>query len=343
MKLNTRGRMPWDSELFAHLVTLDISGSDDSDDTPPLLGPLLCALARIPELETLILNRCLPPPAPSATVGARVNLSKLKRLEVVASLTHCTCFLGQITINASATVLLNIWCSDAPREDVEELLTVFQSRLYMASPPIVQALKFTWDDPYDFQVDVWSIQQNAEFKNYKSASIKLDFDWRSAHPRGVSPLDLAWACFAAFASHELRSFRISGGHIAGWDAEVWRRLARAAPDLQRLAGGAAAQCAELCEALSLPDRPDPAWADCCLPALTYLELEPPAPTSDGEEPLLSAVLARSLAMRASIGCSTPELVFIKKGDYDKGWFEPFDAVPGLVVRTGQRRADPEMV
>ncbi|KAF8880873.1 hypothetical protein BD779DRAFT_1038928 [Infundibulicybe gibba] len=344
MKLSTRCCIPWDSGLFAHLATLDVSGSENLGRDSPSLSMLLCALARMPELETLILNRCLPPPALSKTVGARVNISKLKRLEVVSALAHCTYFLRQITINASATVLLNIKYTNVSMEDVEDFFTVFPSHLYTTSTPVAQALKFTWDDPDDFEIDVWTVQQNTEFENLDNASIKLVFNWKSIRSREVSPQDLTWACFAALVSPQLRSFHISGG-VVEWDAEMWRRLARATPDLQRLATGTKVQCVELFKALS-PDVPDLALGDCCFPALSYLELESSydcrMPNPDGGESPLSVFIARSLAIRASIGYSTPELVFIKKDDYYEDWFKPFDAVPGLIVHMRERRRELEM-
>ncbi|KAF8880876.1 hypothetical protein BD779DRAFT_1038952 [Infundibulicybe gibba] len=355
MKIITDGYIPWDSGLFAHLTSLNATTARvraDGDGNQPSLGILLSALARMPELETLILNRCLPPLTSSTTVNARVNLPKLKRLKVVAPLTCCTCFLRQITINHSATVHLTIRCSkpSVSREDVEELFAVFPSHLYTTSTPIAQALKFFWDDPHYFEVDIWTVQQNTELGTFQNASIKLIFDWRSIHSRGVRPLDLTWACFAAFASPQLRSFHMSGGHIAGWDSEVWRRLARVAPNVQRIVAETEAQCAELCKALSPPDMPNPVPADCCLPALSYLELEPTfnhlMPNQDGTESPLSVVFARSLATRALVGCSTPELAFSKtfqRDDCPEGWFDPFDAVPGLIMDMGQWQTEPLMV
>ncbi|KAF8880853.1 hypothetical protein BD779DRAFT_1038462 [Infundibulicybe gibba] len=348
MKLNTRRRIPWDSGLFAHLVTLDVSGSENFGDATPLpLGTLLSALARMPELEILILHRCFPPPAPPATADARVDLPHLKRLDVLAPLVHCTCFIRWITIDASATVLLNIKCSSVSREDVEEFFMVFPSHLYTTSTSVAQALKFVWRDPYNFKIDVWTGQQNTEFEDFQNANVNLVFDWESIRLRGVSPLDLTWTSFAALASPQLRSFRIWGSPIDGWDADVWRRLARVAPDLQRLATGMDVQSTELCKALSPPDAPDPAPADCCLPTLSYLELQPPRfhpiPTPDEEESPLPVTLARTLAARALIGCSTPKLVFIaSRRDYPRGWFKKFHAVPNILVYTVQWYEEPEM-
>ncbi|KAF8880870.1 hypothetical protein BD779DRAFT_1038887 [Infundibulicybe gibba] len=350
MKLTTGCYIPWDSGLFVHLATLDVSGSEGFGGvTPPPLGMLLSALARMPELETLILRRCFPPPVPSTTAGAYIDLPKLRRLEVAAPLARCTCFLGEITINPSATVLLNIQCSHTSRENVEELFTVFSSCLYAASTPIAQALKFAWT-LCGLEVDVWTVQQNAKLKNSQNSHIKLDFSRTWTSSLGVSPLDLTWTCFAALASPQLRSFRMLGGHIAGWDAEVWRRLAHAAPNLRRIAAGTEAQCTEFFKALSPPDVRDPVLADCPLPALSYLELEPPyghqMPVRDGGEPPSSVGFARSLATRASIGCPTLELVFISapwKGGCSKGWFDPFDAVPGLTAHMKEWQEEPEMV
>ncbi|KAF8880869.1 hypothetical protein BD779DRAFT_1038881 [Infundibulicybe gibba] len=285
VKLTTERCIPWQLGLFTHLTTLDVSGSEEiSGVDPPSLGALLSALMRMPELETLILRRCVPPPIPSTTMGAHVDLSNLKRLEVEAPLTRCTCLLSQITINPSATLLLNLECSSVSREDVEEFFTVFPSHLYTTSTPVSQALRFMWRDSrhLNFKVDVWTVQQNTEVKTPQNASIKLVFDCKSTRPPTASPLDLVWACFVALASPQLYSFRL-GGYIAGWDAEVWRRLARVAPDLRRIA--TEVQGTELLKALSPPDVPDPVLGDCPFPALTYLELRPPSgycvPTPDG--------------------------------------------------------------
>ncbi|KAF8880880.1 hypothetical protein BD779DRAFT_1788433 [Infundibulicybe gibba] len=327
MKLTTTNSyIPWDSTLFAHLVTLDVSGSNGRDT--PSFGVLLSALARMRELEILILCDCLPPPAPQV-IGWRCW--------PFGALHY---FLRQITINASATMHLDVKCSEpsASKEDVEEFFAVFPSHLHTTPTPSAQALKFTWDDPYDFEVDIWTIQQKTEFKTFQNASIKLNFRWESAHS-GVSPLDLTWTCIAALASPQLRSFRISNKHMVGWGVDVWRKLARMVPDLHTLAPGKSVQCLELCKALSPPSGL--ALADCCFPALSYLELEAPydhpIPTLDGGESPLSVVLARSLAIRASIGCSTPLLAFVLSQTPPKGWSDPFtDAVPGICVRVGRQ-------
>ncbi|KAF8880849.1 hypothetical protein BD779DRAFT_1675702 [Infundibulicybe gibba] len=341
MKLSTNSYIRWDSGLFAHLVTLEVSGSENFGGvTPPSFGMLLSALVRMPDLETLILRHCFSPTL-SATVGAHVDLSNLKRLEVATSLTCCTCLLRQITINAGAIVLLDLeHCSSASKDDFDKFFAVFPSHLYTTSTPVAQALKFTWRDSYDLNIDMWTVQQNTEFKTSQNASIKLVFNWGLVRLRGVvGPLDLMWTCLAALASPQLHSFRTSGNHLVGWDAEVWRQLAHVAPSLQRLAAGTEHQSAELCKALSPPDVPDPALADCCFPALSYLEFKPPrdhpTPNPDGEESLFPVTLARSLAARALIGCSTPELAFIMSHrDYSKDWFYPFgDAIPNIIVHT----------
>ncbi|KAF8880868.1 hypothetical protein BD779DRAFT_1038688 [Infundibulicybe gibba] len=311
ISLTTNSGIPWDSELFSNLTTLEVfawgPGSYSRDGFS--LNMLLSALARMPELETLTLRRCFSLPTPLTAAGAHIDLSNLKQLEVRVPLEHCTCFLRQITISASATVLLEIESSESSREDVEEFFTVFPSHLYATSTAVAQALRFSYEyDPDYFKVDVCTVQQNTEHKNSRNAGIKLAPHWRSSSPT-VKPLDLVWACFAALASPQLRSFRIWGDDI-GWNSEVWRRVARATPNLRRLAVDSEEQSAELFKALSLSNVPDPVLADCPFPALSYLELVPPygrrVLTPDGKESPLSVDFAWSLATRASIGCSTLE-------------------------------------
>ncbi|KAF8880881.1 hypothetical protein BD779DRAFT_1039051 [Infundibulicybe gibba] len=65
MKLSTNSHIPWDSGLFAHLTTLDVSRPGKHGfGNPPSLRMLLSALARMPGLEILILRCCLSPFAP---------------------------------------------------------------------------------------------------------------------------------------------------------------------------------------------------------------------------------------------------------------------------------------
>ncbi|KAF8880878.1 hypothetical protein BD779DRAFT_1038982 [Infundibulicybe gibba] len=118
MKLTVSSYIPWDSGLFSILTTLEVhgrSGKEPNDAGPPSLDLLLSALARMPELEIVILHHCFPPPMLTTTLHTDVNLPNLKRLEVVAPLTRCTDFLRQMSINANAIVLLNIKCSSILR------------------------------------------------------------------------------------------------------------------------------------------------------------------------------------------------------------------------------------
>ncbi|KAF8867452.1 hypothetical protein BD779DRAFT_1483332 [Infundibulicybe gibba] len=152
------------------------------------------------------------------------------------------------------------------------------------------------------------------------AKIKLTFSWHSDRCRGISPLDLTWTSFEALASHQFNSFRVSGSDI-GWDVDVWQKFATMCGALQGTS----------------PTRGENvALADCCLPALSYLELgvfcHYPMPTADGGKAPLTEVLAQSLSMRATIGCSTSELAFIPSWeDSPEGWSDPFGAVPGIIV------------
>ncbi|KAF8881987.1 hypothetical protein BD779DRAFT_1754511 [Infundibulicybe gibba] len=124
-----------------------------------------------------------------------------------------------------------------------------------------------------------------------------------------------------------------------WDAEVWRKVARMCPDLRRLAVRSIAQCMELCDALSPPNGQDLVPADCCFPALSYLEVPssryPPAPISDEDMALLFETLSQSLSRRAAVGCPTPELVLVSPFGHNifESWSKQFrDAVPGIIVR-----------
>ncbi|KAF8880884.1 hypothetical protein BD779DRAFT_1039086 [Infundibulicybe gibba] len=347
MKVTTSAYIPWDSGLLAHLISLDVTGSEEPGDViPPPLEMLLSALAGMPELETLILRHCFHRRSPSETAAhTHVYLSNLKRMEVSAPLTRCTRFLRQITVNVGTIVLLDLGCSSISQEDVEEFFTVFPSHLYMTLTPVAQALKFTWRAYCDFKIDVWTVQQDTKVKNSQNTSIRLNFYWDSDRSRGISPLDLTWTCFTALASSQLRSFRISSEYLAGWDAGVWRNLARMVPDLRTLAPGERPQSVALCKALS-PDWSDSMPVDCYLPALSYLEIDAPCdhpiPTPNGGESPLAAVLVHALAARASAGCSTPLLKLIPSWrDYpSSSWLKLIrDAVPGICVRVESREEE----
>ncbi|KAF8871823.1 hypothetical protein BD779DRAFT_1805735 [Infundibulicybe gibba] len=335
IKLTTTSYVPWNSKLFANLATLEVNGGRcDGPDTPSL-EMLLSALARMPALEILILCDCFPQ-IPSAT-AAHVDLPNLKQLRMIGPLRDVTCFLSKITINASAAVRLRLKCLHVSKEDVEQLFMTFPSHLFTSGLPTVWALKFGWQASFDFRVGVWMIQPDAKVLNSRDPGIKLLFNWDSPRVRGITPLDLTWTCFAALVSPQLRSFHMSGLAI-GWDAEVWRKVARVSPGLRRLTLGSKTQSVKLCEALHPPDKRDLVLADCCFPVLSYLELEVPYDnpmlTADGKMAPLSEVLSRSLSMRAAVGCLTPELVFISSlEDFPEGWSDPFrTAVPGIIVR-----------
>ncbi|KAF8870319.1 hypothetical protein BD779DRAFT_1792120 [Infundibulicybe gibba] len=335
LTLSTSSYVPWDSGLFANLTTLNVSGESEesADGNPPSLEMLLSALARMPDLETLVLSDCFYPPASSVTACPHVKLPNLGWLAVTAPLTFCTRFFRQISISARATIVLHPGCSNASKEDVREFFTVFPSHLCTASPLVSRALKFTWHAS-EFTIDAWT-EQDMKPDVSQDASIKLIFNRDSDDSQSMSPLDLSWACFAGLTSPQLRSFRISNRHIVGWDVEVWRNFAYMAPGLRMLAPGRSVQCIELCKALSPPDGPNLVSADCCLPALSYLELEVPyndlVPAPDGGESPLSVALAHSLAARASIGCSTPLLLLVSWEGSPEGWSKPFkEAVPGII-------------
>ncbi|KAF8870549.1 hypothetical protein BD779DRAFT_1680983 [Infundibulicybe gibba] len=335
IKLTTNSHVPWTSGLFENLITLEVSGGERRGPDTPSLEMLLSALARMPALETLILCDCFPQ-TPAAT-AAWVDLPNLKQLRVTGPLKDATCFLGKITTNASTAVRLRLRCLHVSKEDVEQLFMIFPSQLCTTALPTVRALKFAWQACFSFKVDVWTVQPDAKVTSSQNAKIKLVFNWDSPCTRGITSLDLTWTCFAALASPQLSSFRIMD-HELEWDANIWRKVARVSPDLRRLAPGSEARCVELCEALRPPDSQDLARSDCCFPALSYLELDVPyncpMPTTDEEVKPLAEVLSQSLSVRAAIGCSTPELVFISFwGDSPEGWSEPFTAaVPGIIVR-----------
>ncbi|KAF8870323.1 hypothetical protein BD779DRAFT_552283 [Infundibulicybe gibba] len=187
----------------------------------------------------LILRHCLP--TPSTKVLNSINLPCLKRLEVAGFLEYCACFLRQITINTSTVVLLDLKCPNISEQDVHKLFTAFRSHLFTTSDsaPIAQALKFTWRDSVDFKIDIWSVKWDTKVRDPRSPDIKFVFSGDSIGSRTICPLDLMWTCFVALASSRLRSFRISDGHINGWNEKVWRNVARMAPKLQTLAPGLA--------------------------------------------------------------------------------------------------------
>ncbi|KAF8871609.1 hypothetical protein BD779DRAFT_1575952 [Infundibulicybe gibba] len=345
VQLNTCSHIPWHSALFTDLIYLEVCGwiglgAPDESSVEMLLG----ALARMPTLEVLFLSSCFSRTMPSTRVVTHVHLPNLRMFRITGTLDDCACFLGQITVNPTAAVRVNIRSLSISKVDVGGFFAVFSSHLCTTSPLVVQALQFTWQDDRELVVDAWTAQQ-PEDAAAATSSFHVSFKCESWN---ITPLDLAWLCFTALASPQLRSFRMLGDSIVGWDAEVWRELALAAPDLQRLSPGRGASSAELCKALRPPDGSDLAPADCCLPALSYLEFgvpyDFPMPTSDGGEAPLSTVLARSLAARAAAGCSTPELVFLVPSRCSlKGRSEPFrDAVPGIVVREGHDQGESPM-
>ncbi|KAF8870327.1 hypothetical protein BD779DRAFT_1681281 [Infundibulicybe gibba] len=347
IKLSACSGIPWHSALFTNLVSLEVDGALVEVNTPDesSVEMLLYALARMPTLELLFLHNCFPHPTPSTKIATHVYLPNLQLFHVTGALEDCTRFLRQITVNATAVVRVDIRGFDAPRADIEEFFVVFPSHLCATFPPITQALQFTQRDGDELEVDARTVQQGTALKS----SFHVSFKWKVTPPRGTNLLDLVWTCFAALASHQLQSFRILGGGIEGWDVRVWNKIARMAPDLQRLSPGRGALSAELCKALCPPDGPDLAPADCCFPALSYLELAAPygfpmlAP--GGRETLLAVMLAHSLAARSSIGCSTPELVFLVDcGRFPESWPESFrDAVPGVIIREGHGQGEPVMV
>ncbi|KAF8873402.1 hypothetical protein BD779DRAFT_1679244 [Infundibulicybe gibba] len=335
--------IPWHATLFANLVSLEVDTAVETDGPDESsVETLLSALARMSTLEVLSLHNCFPYPTPSTMVVTRAHLPNLKLFRITGTLGDCTRFLRQITTNATAVIRVDIRDSDVSQADVEEFFTVFPSQLCTAFPPITQALQLTWQGGGELGVDARTIQPGTALEN----SFHVSFKSNLIQSWDISPLDLMWPCFVALASPQLRSFRILGDDIEGWDVEVWRKLAHIAPGLQRLSPGKGALSAELCKTLRPPSEPDLIPADCCLPELSYLELEVPCdlpmPTPEGGETLLSALLAHSLAARAMIGCPTPELVFSVPCERSpQGWSKPFgDAVPGIAVR--EDREEPVM-
>ncbi|KAF8867854.1 hypothetical protein BD779DRAFT_1604573 [Infundibulicybe gibba] len=342
VQLNTCSHIPWHSALFTDLIYLEVCGwiglgaPDESS-----VEMLLRALARMPTLEVLFLSSCFSRTMPSTRVVTHVHLPNLRMFRITGTLDDCACFLGQITVNPTAAVRVNIRSPSISKVDVGGFFAIFSSHLFTTSPLVVQALQFTWQDDCKLVVDAWTARQ-PEDTAAATSSFRVSF---GPDPWSIYCMDLAWLCFTVLASPQLRSFRMVGDRIWGWDAEVWRKVALAAPDLQRLSLGREESSAELCKALCPPDRPDLVPADFCLPALSYLELAVPCGlpirTSDGGEAPLSMVLARSLAARAAAGCSTPELVFLVSSESPEGWSEPLrDAVPGIVVREDLDRGEP---
>ncbi|KAF8880851.1 hypothetical protein BD779DRAFT_1038430 [Infundibulicybe gibba] len=352
-------RIPWHSAFFANLISLEVNTRHPDSF---LIEPLLSALARMPTLEVLYLNGCFPCPTSSTEVATHAHLPNLRLFRITGIPKDCTYFLRQITVSKSAVVRVDINAFGIPKAGVEEFFAVFPSNLYTTSSPVAQALQFSWRGVDELGVDVRTVQQGTAL----GGNLHVTFRWKSSRcmdswdkylwdvyawgtrSEGISPLDLSWACFAALASPQLQSFCILEGDIEGWDDKVWKNVARMAPELRRLSPGRGALSAELCKALRPPDGPDLTLADCSLPALSYLELAAPCDlpmsTPDGGESPLSAALARSLAARVAIGCSTPELVFlVSQGHSPEGWSELFiDAVPGITVREDYGQGEPAM-
>ncbi|KAF8870624.1 hypothetical protein BD779DRAFT_1579252 [Infundibulicybe gibba] len=293
---------------------------------------LLDALTKMPGLELLILRHCIPP-AHAMTEYIDVDLPNLERLELAGSLNACADLLRQITINASTTLTLNLTCSRVIMEDVCRFLDVFPS--LSAAPVPNEALYFA-SNYQDFEINAWLAQQSLKAKDPSHPRLSLNLRWTVG--RATCRPDIMWDFFSAFASPQLRSFRMSGDPI-GWDVYLWRGLAKVTQNLQGLVVDEVVPAVELCEALHPPDRPNTVSTDCCLPMLSYLELgaryNHAMSTPDEKDVPLSAVLADCLAARAAIGCLTPELVFIVP-PFEKspeGWSEPFrEAVPGIIVR-----------
>ncbi|KAF8880863.1 hypothetical protein BD779DRAFT_1547513 [Infundibulicybe gibba] len=348
IKLSTNCCIPWGSGLFTNLVALDIARSAERPNDPnaPPLELLLSALREMRGLETLLLRNCLPRPTPSTMAHIRVNLPNLRRLWVVGLLRSSTCFLRQLTVNSTAALLLNLARPNVVKDDVDEFLVVLSSSI-CANP--TQVFHFTWrSSSHKFWVCAWSGRKGKWFRTIKNANIKISF--KLPRSSDMSPLDLARTCYATFMSPQLRIFSIFGDGIAGWNAQTWCELARITPGLWKVIVGEVSLSIELCKALCPPDGQDLVLEKCCFPALSYLEILAPydclMPTQDGGGSSLSVVLSSSLAMRAAIGCSTPELVFCTiEGEFPEGWSEPFtDAIPGIVVRgkvVSQRYLDPD--
>ncbi|KAF8877026.1 hypothetical protein BD779DRAFT_1558820 [Infundibulicybe gibba] len=326
LKLSTFFHVPWDSAFFANLTTLDVCGPNNLSS----LEMLLAALARMPGLELLALSHCIPSPAHPAMGCAHVNLLNLQRLRLRNNLKQCTNFLGRITISTSATLQVTFDCYEMMEESLYyRSLEAFRSHFWTTPIP-TGTLNFTWEN-HNFRIDAWLDHQGSEVLDSKNANIEISF-W--CVPDELWPLSVAQACFAAFASPQLRSFRISGDLIK-WDID-WKDLARMAPHLQRLVVGRARQTMELCKVLCPLDGLDSAPEDCLLPELSYLELAACYCCEVGEaKTQLSTVLARTLAARAAIGCLTPEVVFIIPPSEESpgGWSEALrEAVPGIIVR-----------
>ncbi|KAF8871572.1 hypothetical protein BD779DRAFT_457556 [Infundibulicybe gibba] len=318
VKLSTSAHTPWDSGLFTNLTTLEVSGGRGYDASLSSLEMLLVALTRMPGLEILILRESIPPCAGPTTRRIHANLPSLERMELRDSLDSCTNLLRQVIINTSTTLLLNL-SYNITREEVDGFGEVFPPCPWATSTP---AKALEWKTR-DFKIGAWSAQRGSEVTGSENT-------W--------TPLAMVWAPFITLVSPQLRSSRIP--NIAGWDVDCWRGFAHVAPELQSLTVGCAVQVVELCKALRPPNRPNLVPEDCCFPALSHLELAAyyahAMSTPGGGEAQLSTVLARILAERAQIGCSTPELVFNFRPWSEKfpdGWSEPFrEAVPGITVR-----------
>ncbi|KAF8880861.1 hypothetical protein BD779DRAFT_1038553 [Infundibulicybe gibba] len=337
LKLTTsNSRIPWDSGLFANLVTLEVTEGTKKPVNAPLLKLLLSALVKMPGLEVLILHNCIPKPTPSTAMYAHVNLPNLKRLWMTSRLQDSTCFLRHLTVKSSTTVLISITHSKILiRDDIDEFLTVLSSRICTNT---AQGLQFAWSESHRMLwIDAWTVQQGTGVRNVKNSGIKLCFKWLSS--MDIRPLDLARACYAVFASPQLRSFCILGDELFGWDAQIWWELSCLTPGLDALVTKETSSSVELCKALCSLGEQGLVLENCFFPALSYLELlaphDRPMPTRDGESPL-SVVLSHSLATRAMIGCPTPELMFSTfEGEFPEGWSAPFiDAIPGITVRGG---------
>ncbi|KAF8869961.1 hypothetical protein BD779DRAFT_1479304 [Infundibulicybe gibba] len=331
IKLVTHFDVPWHSPLFANLTTLVIVGRKPQGPRSSSLEMLLDALAKMPRLEFLILNRCIPPPTHSMMRCAHVDLPNLKRLELSDHLRHCTGFLGQITINPTATLHLTLNCYDTEWDMYLRFLEVFQSHPWTTPTP-TEVLDFTWKNA-NFRIDAWPVRQGSEDLNSVDANTKISVMFV---PDDVWALGMVQACFPPFVSPQLHSFSVSSNAM---ECNVnWGNLARMAPHLRRLAVGGGTYTAELCMALRPPDGLD-LPADCFLPELLYLEFtdryKHTILAPDGGETQLSTFLAQILAARAMIGCLTPEVVFIvpPSEESPEGWSDVLlEAVPGIVVR-----------
>ncbi|KAI0056810.1 hypothetical protein BV25DRAFT_1864177 [Artomyces pyxidatus] len=204
----------------------ELSGASAQDDASwaPTYDQLFRTLGRMPALQTLKLDGCLPP-LTEFTSGP-VELPVLKQLNLSGAVLQCVQLLGQLQVPASAALFIDCWSYDHTGNEFTALLPLLSPHLASSNGngTAIRTLKLnSMSYPVALAVTAWNHVLHDTSEYHTTAKLHVSFISR-ASPR-LPHLFLVQKICKAFPLQALRSLIVTlGSQGSDWLPEHWTSM-----------------------------------------------------------------------------------------------------------------------